>query len=138
MLFPLLFCILLNPLSQIITRTRYGYMFRSGTTISHLLYLDDIKLYAKNVQNIDLLIHLTWFYSEDFGMLFGLENCGWMIVMREKVVKINGMKLPADHIAVCIPDTSTLVSHNHMGIKEWLRQGLRMKETQYHSHTTQG
>ncbi|TWW74438.1 hypothetical protein D4764_14G0004410 [Takifugu flavidus] len=37
----------LNPLSQIITKSGYGYQFRSGTTVSHLLYMDDIKLYAK-------------------------------------------------------------------------------------------
>ena len=45
---PLLFYMGLNPLSQIITRTGYGYKFKSGTTISHLLYTDDIKLYAKS------------------------------------------------------------------------------------------
>ena len=37
----------------------YGYRFKSGTTINHLLYMDDIKLYAKNEQDIDSLIHLT-------------------------------------------------------------------------------
>ncbi|TWW64501.1 Transcription factor 7-like 1-B HMG box transcription factor 3-B [Takifugu flavidus] len=33
---------------QIITKSGRGSQFRSGTTISHLLYMDDIKLYAKN------------------------------------------------------------------------------------------
>ncbi|KAI3352301.1 hypothetical protein L3Q82_005275 [Scortum barcoo] len=39
---PLLFCIGLNPLSQIITKTGYGYQLLNRTTISHLLYMDDI------------------------------------------------------------------------------------------------
>ncbi len=60
---PLLFCIGLNPLSQIITKSGFGYRFRSGTIISHLLYMDDIKLYARNEQDIDSLIHLTRLYS---------------------------------------------------------------------------
>ena len=33
---PLLFCIGLNPLSQIITKSRYGNKFKSGANISHL------------------------------------------------------------------------------------------------------
>ena len=70
---PLLFCIGLNSLSQIITKSGYGYKFKSGATISHLLYMDDIKLYAKNERDIDSLIHLTRIYSEDIGMSFGLE-----------------------------------------------------------------
>ena len=45
---PLLFCIGLNSLSQIINRSGYGFKFRNGATISHLLYMDDIKLYVKN------------------------------------------------------------------------------------------
>jgi len=40
---PLLFCIGLNLLSHIITKSDYGYWFQSGVTISHLLYMDKIK-----------------------------------------------------------------------------------------------
>ncbi|TWW59899.1 hypothetical protein D4764_06G0014290 [Takifugu flavidus] len=75
---PLLFCIGLNPLSQIITKSGYGYQFRSGTTVSHLLYMDDIKLYAENERDIDSLIHLTRIYSKDIRMSFGLDKCGRM------------------------------------------------------------
>ncbi|TWW71637.1 hypothetical protein D4764_16G0001340 [Takifugu flavidus] len=35
------------------------------TSASHLLYMDDIKLYAKSVCDIDSLIHLTRIYSKD-------------------------------------------------------------------------
>ena len=72
----LLFCIGLNPLSQIILKTGYGYKFKSWAIISHLLYMDDINQYAKNEQDIDSLIHLTLIYSEDIGMSFRLEKCG--------------------------------------------------------------
>ncbi|KAF7642573.1 hypothetical protein LDENG_00255600, partial [Lucifuga dentata] len=69
---PLLFCIDLNPLSQIIAKSRYRYKFRSGVTISHLLYMDDIKLYARSERAIDSLIHLTRIYSDDIRMSFRL------------------------------------------------------------------
>ncbi len=49
----MLFCIGLNPRSQIISKSGYGYRFQSGVTISHLLYMGDIKLYAWNEGDID-------------------------------------------------------------------------------------
>ncbi|KAK1785218.1 hypothetical protein P4O66_018230, partial [Electrophorus voltai] len=39
-------CLGLNPLSEIITKTGYGYWLRNGATVSLLLYMDDIMLYA--------------------------------------------------------------------------------------------
>ncbi|XP_067932894.1 uncharacterized protein [Watersipora subatra] len=56
---PLLFCICLNMLSNMLEETQYGYQFKSGTKISHLFYIDDIKLYANKERDIDSLIHLT-------------------------------------------------------------------------------
>ena len=95
---PLLFCIGLNPLSQIITNTGYGYRFRSGATISHLLYMDDIKLYARSEQEIDSLIHTTRIYSDDIGMSFGLDKCGRMVSKRGKMIRTEGIDLPEGNI----------------------------------------
>ena len=74
----------LNGLSALLDKSTYGYRFKSGTTINHLLYMDDIKLYAKNEQDIDSLIHLTGVFSFDIGMTFGLAKCGRLIVNRGK------------------------------------------------------
>ncbi|KAI3369444.1 hypothetical protein L3Q82_007484 [Scortum barcoo] len=60
----------LNPLRQIITKTGYGYQLRNGAIISHLLYMNDIKLYAKSERDIDSLIPTTRIYSNDIGMTF--------------------------------------------------------------------
>ena len=50
---PLLFCMALNPLSKELNRTGYGYRMTTGhgetakrQPISHLLYMDDLKLYG--------------------------------------------------------------------------------------------
>ena len=61
--------------------------------------MDGIKLYAKNEWDIESLIHLTRIYSEDIGMSFGLEKYGRMIARSGKVIKTDGLKLPAVHIA---------------------------------------
>ncbi|KAJ8286116.1 hypothetical protein GJAV_G00034730 [Gymnothorax javanicus] len=93
---PLLFCIGLNPLNQIITKSGYGYQFRSGATISHLLHMDDIKLNARNERNINSLIHITWLYSNAIGLSFGMDKCGRMVARSGFVV----MSLLASQSAV--------------------------------------
>jgi len=56
---PLLFCIALNPLSELIKDTSYGYKLKCNLLVQHLLYMDDLKLYAKNEKEID-------YYLEQF------------------------------------------------------------------------
>ena len=79
-------------------KSTYGYRFKSGTTFNHLLYMDDIKLYAKNEQDIDSLIHLTRVFSSDIGMKFGLAKCERLIVNRCKVKSTCGISLPEGQI----------------------------------------
>jgi hypothetical protein len=47
---PLWFCLALNPLSYLLNRTNYGFGINSNNQemqrLNHLLYMDDIKLYA--------------------------------------------------------------------------------------------
>ena len=43
---PLLFTRSLNPLSRELQKTGYGYQLDEQTTIDHLFYVDDLKLYA--------------------------------------------------------------------------------------------
>ena len=38
------------------------------------MYMDDIKLFAKNEKELETLIHTVRIYSEDIGMKFGIEK----------------------------------------------------------------
>lgn len=60
-------------------RTGYGYKLKSRITISHLIYMNDIKFYAKSEQDIRSLIYPIWIYSENIRMLFGLEKYDQML-----------------------------------------------------------
>ena len=44
---PLLFIIILIPLSLALNSTSYGYLILKETPINHLLHVDDMKLYGK-------------------------------------------------------------------------------------------
>ena len=83
-----------------------GYkLSRSQEKINHLMYMDDIKLFAKNEKELETLIHAVRIYSQDIGiyairiysqdigihairiysqdigMDFGIEKCA-MLVMK--------------------------------------------------------
>ena len=46
---PLLFIIIMMPLSMLLRKEKLGYAFGSGgKTINHLVLMDDIKLYGKS------------------------------------------------------------------------------------------
>ncbi len=51
-----------------------------------------MKLYAKNEQDIDSLIHITRIYSNN--MSFGPEKCGQMVSKRGKMIRTEGVELP--------------------------------------------
>lgn len=84
----------LNLLSQIITRSWYGYRFKSGPTISHLLYVNDIKLYVTSEQDIDSWIHINiqWGHQDVIWTRDVWLDGGW-------VIKIDRVELAAGHIA---------------------------------------
>ena len=67
-------------------------------TINHLLYSNDIKLYAKNEQDIGSLIHLTRVLSSDISMTFSLAKCGSLIVNIGKVKSTNRISLSVGQI----------------------------------------
>ena len=45
------------------------------------MYMDDIKLFAKNEKELEALMHTVRIYSQDIGMEFGIEKCA-MLVMK--------------------------------------------------------
>ena len=79
---PLLFCMALNRLSKELSRTGYGYRMTTGhgetakrQLISHLLYMDDLKLYGRNSDQLDGLLHMVRTFYDDIQMKFGLDKC---------------------------------------------------------------
>ena len=72
---PLLFNMSLNPLSWELQKTGYGYQLDKQTKISHLLYVDDLKLYGTSDNQLNGLIGTVKKVSDDIQMEFGLDKC---------------------------------------------------------------
>ena len=92
---PLLFMIAMMPLNHILRKCTAGYkLIKSHKKINHLMYMDDIKLFAKNERELETLIHAIRIYSQDIGMKFGIEKCAMLVMKSEKRHIKDGMELP--------------------------------------------
>jgi len=73
---PLIFCIALIQLTNELNRADCGYQVH-GTErkISHLLYMDDLKLLGRNENDLKNEIKIVQTISKDINMNFSLEKC---------------------------------------------------------------
>nr|CAH7741340.1 unnamed protein product [Callosobruchus chinensis] len=75
---PLLFCISLLPLSIALKNTK-GYSCgapnRRRHKVTHLFYMDDLKLYASAQRDLQHSLSVVQDYSHAIGMEFGTDKC---------------------------------------------------------------
>ena len=69
---PLLFCLSLAPLSNQLNNTELGYDI-DKERISHLFYMDDLKLNTKNDNQLEGLLNTAKIFNDDIKMRFGLD-----------------------------------------------------------------
>ena len=48
------------------------------------MYIDEIKLFAKNERELKTLIHADRIYSQDIGMEFSSEKCALLVMKSGK------------------------------------------------------
>ena len=100
----LLFILILNPLSHLLKGMK-GYSIGApgdrDCNITHLFFVDDLKLFASNMKDIKKMLTLITEFSNDIGMKFGEAKCSFTTIKRgramEKVdpVFVNGLTLSA-------------------------------------------
>ena len=93
---PILFVMALIPLSTVLNKTKVGYgLGKNRGKINHLLYMDDLKLYGKSLEELDSLVQTVRIYSKDIGMEFGIEKCAMIEMKRGKMIYSEGIQLPS-------------------------------------------
>ena len=90
---PLLFTMSLNPLSQELQKTGYGYQLDEKTKINHLFYVDDLKLYGTSDNQLTWLINTVKNILDDMKMEFGLDKCAKASFKKGKKVSTEGIPL---------------------------------------------
>ena len=91
---PLLFVLIMIPLSLILRKTKLGYqMSKRAERINHLLFMDDLKLYAGNKSQLESLINTVSIFSKDIRMEFGLSKCAILELRRGNLVRTEEIDL---------------------------------------------
>ena len=66
----------LLPLTHKLRDAAPGYHFATNRQkVNHLLFTDDLKLYANNEKSLESLIQTVSVFSNDIQMEFGVEKC---------------------------------------------------------------
>ena len=92
---PLLFIIAMMPLNQILRKCAAGYkLSTSQEKTNHLIYMDGIKLFAKNEKELETLIHAVRIYNQNIGMEFGKQKCAMLVMKSGKQHMTDGMEVP--------------------------------------------
>ena len=87
------------PLTMILRNDKAGYEFKGRQQkVNHLLYMDDLKLYAKDESQVSSLVDSGYVFSTDIKMEVGLKKCGVLVLKRGKVKQMNGLVLPTGDV----------------------------------------
>ena len=122
---PLLFIIAMMPLNHILRKCTARYkLSRSQEKINHLMYMDDIKLFAKNEKE--------------------LEKCAMLVMKSGKRHRTDGMELPNQdkirtlaenetykYLGILDADTVKQVQMKEKIQKEYLRRTRKLLETKH-------
>ncbi len=135
------------PLNLILRKCTVGYkLSRSQEKINHLMYMDDIKLFAKNEKELETLIHTVRIYNQNIGMEFGIEKCALRVMKSGKQHLTDGIELP-NHVRIRMltenetykylsfmeADTIKQMKIKEKNQKEYLRRTRKLLETKLYS-----
>ena len=94
---PLFFVLVMTPLTILLSKEKFGYRFTkdtSGNILNHLLFMDGLKLYARNQEELERLVEIIHIYSKDFGMELRLDKCKMLALRKGVKIRSVGIELP--------------------------------------------
>ena len=114
----LLFILSMNPLYFMLNRLK-GYSIGKGNSreinITHLFFVDDLKLFAPNMNSMKLLLDLVTQFSKDIGMKFGESKCAYLQIERGRI-KVNSENIKINNLN--IQQVKEGESYKYLGIDE--------------------
>ena len=91
---PLLFVIAIMSLNHILRKfTAWYKLSKSQEKINHLMYMDDIKQFAKNGKELETLIRTVRIYSQGIEMWIGIDKYTMLVMTSGKLHMTEGIEL---------------------------------------------
>ena len=103
------------------------------------MYIDVIKLFAKNEKELETLIHAVRIYSQDIGMEFGIEKYAVLVMKSGKLhlmelpnqdkIRTLGEKETCKYLSILEADTIKQVEMKEKIKKEYPKRTRKLLET---------
>ena len=91
---PLLFIVCLLTFTNTLRDTAPGHHFASNRQkVNHLLFMDELNLYASNEKSLEVLIETVHVFSNGIGMEYGVEKCAVLTMKKGNMANSDGMAL---------------------------------------------
>ena len=73
---------------------KQGYSFPKGeTNLNHLLFMNDLKLYGSNQNEIDSVVKTVEIVTKDIAIKFHRDKCGVLTMKKEREIECDGIEL---------------------------------------------
>ena len=114
---PLLFCLAIDPISQILNRTKGYSLWHHGErkTISHMLHMDDLKIYAGGPDQLREAMACVEKTSKAISMRFGVRKCVTVHMKKGKVLA--GLDNP-EHSENSIKSLEKGTTYKYLGLEQ--------------------
>ena len=95
----ILFVLALNPLSHLLRSTKgYAYGKNQQHQYTHNFFVDDLKLYATDMNMVKRQLEIITTYSKDIGIKFGEDRCTFLhiekgIIKKSSPININHLTI---------------------------------------------
>ena len=106
------------PLSLILRKVKFHHKFGDKLTkLKHLLFMDNLKLFAMSHDQINSLVNTVYTFSDNIVMEFWINKCGVLVLKQGKVdkVKSRGLNLPVRKLIKMLDEEG----HKYLGILEY-------------------
>ncbi|CAK1595194.1 unnamed protein product [Parnassius mnemosyne] len=114
---PIWFCLSLNPYwSTLLEGFRRRFQLRKGgTKVTHLFYMDDLKLFASSRSHLMELLNITCDFSNSIRMELGTDKCAVLHVKRGRVAKSEDIEFS---MSISINTLSEAETYRYLGMSQ--------------------
>jgi len=106
---PVGFCLSEVPIAILIKKSK-GYLMgrNDGVEVrrTHSLFIDDLKIYAKSHEELEVMNEIIVLASSDTGALYGVNKCAEVVFKRGKMVKGEGLEVLEERMQALDPETN--------------------------------
>ena len=111
---PLLFCMALIPFLNELNNREYGYTIFDAK-VDHLFYMNDLRIFARNDNELEGLSVTAKDFSNSIGMTFGIGKCVKVSFLNGLIQKTTDMKVD---INTTTRELEPRKTYKHLGFNE--------------------